>query len=618
MANDVITQLRAYLDYASGETVEETLVAPSQAGHMKHWYQRGPVLAVLAAVLVLAVGVPALLLTSDPGPPAVSELPDPLDVGVERVWPDAGFAGNPDEIAAGFAEQALAWTDVEIVSDPDASPDGPVWTTIRHGDGRDLEVLSVPFGDGLRVLMQVGSPGITVSRDGGEGQLVPIPRVAESASAVLHIRFVDPDRVEVVPATASELGQGQIQVDSDSPIGGVVAVYFNADGEAVTAVGGHFGPFDAPVTPTDTTLSLPETFPATRADVGLGWESVEIPTDVVGQCHRAMVGTDTELIIWGGDQASCDYEFPTGDPGMAYTPDTGTWRQLPESPLDAVVAPTGVWTGSEVIICCGMTSRQTAAYNPADDSWHNLAEAPLSGPFAATVWTGHEMIVVTQQGAATYNPNQNTWRSIPSPPEEIGRVNNVVWTGTEVVVWPVWPAGEVQRRVVHGQALDPEADTWRILPDPPAWPAALDVVATDDSLVIWGGLPANSGGSERAVGSRYDLDSNTWTELPEALPEPDACECNLGSQTLTWTGEYVLASPGWFSSGVDPNIPVLIAYHPETDTWVLVDDESPLAWGGGSLQVGDRLVMTANEAFYVSPPNWQPTGDTITPDTWDD
>lgn len=256
MANDVITQLRAYLDYASGEAVEERLVVAARAGQMKRWYQKGPVLAVLTAVLVLAVGVPALLLTSDPGPPAVSELSDPLDVGVEWVWPDTGFPGGPDEIAAAFAQQALGWTDVETESDPDASPDGPVWTTIRHGGSPDLKVLSVPIGDGLRVLMQVGSAGITVSNDGGDGQLVRIPRVAESASAVLHIRYLDPNRVEVVAATASDLERGQIQVDSDSPIGGVVAVYFNADGEAVTSVGGHFGPFDAPVNPTETSESL--------------------------------------------------------------------------------------------------------------------------------------------------------------------------------------------------------------------------------------------------------------------------------------------------------------------------------------------------------------------------
>lgn len=377
------------------------------------------------------------------------------------------------------------------------------------------------------------------------------------------------------------------------------------------------------------TASVPSAFPARRSVIDPGWESIEIPASAAGRCHSALIGTDTELIVWGGNRASCEYESPVGDSGLAYHPATGMWRRLPESPLGPIVAPTGVWTGSEVIICCGIQSiapvggaeigsSQTAAFDPTTDSWRSLPDAPLGGPFPASLWTGREMIVVTQHAVAGYNPSEDTWRTFSSPPEEVGRVNNVVWTGTEVLAWPVWPTGEVQRRVMQGQALDPETDTWRTLPDPPAWPAALDMVATEDWLVIWGGLPANSGGSERAVGSRYDFDTGIWTGLPEALPEPNACECNLGSQTLTWTGEYILVSPGWFSSGFDPNKPLLIAYHPETDTWILVDDESPLAWGGNSLHVGDRLVMGAGDALYLSPPNWQPTGDAITPNTWDD
>lgn len=245
MSNDVINQLRTYLDFASGESVEEALARAPSAKLVVRWYQRGPVLAILAGLLVLVVGVPALLLSSNAGPPLGSELPDPLDVGVERVWPDAGFVGGPDDIAAGFAGQALGWTNVETVSDPDAPPDGPVWTTIRHPGSADLEVLSVPIGDGRRVLMQVGSSGVTVGPvDEGVGQRIRISRVTGAESAILHIRFVDPDRVEVIQATLSDLEEGQVEVPFDSPIGGIVVVYLNESGAGVTATGNHFGPLD--------------------------------------------------------------------------------------------------------------------------------------------------------------------------------------------------------------------------------------------------------------------------------------------------------------------------------------------------------------------------------------
>jgi hypothetical protein len=257
-----------------------------------------------------------------------------------------------------------------------------------------------------------------------------------------------------------------------------------------------------------------------------------------------------------------------------------------------------------------MTSRQTAAYDPQEDKWRSLSEGPVSGPFPESVWTGTEMIVVTQHGVAGYHPSNDRWRSFSPAPQGLGRTNEVAWTGAELIVWP----SNVERRVYQGMALDPTTDTWRILPDPPAWPAALDMAYTGDELVIWGGLPAHFVGSERAVGSKLDLDTNTWTELPEALPEPDGCECNLGSQTLTWTGEYVLVSPGMFSTGIDPTTPVLIAYDPASDRWILVD--SPIAGGGGSLSFGKRLVMLYDRIFFVSPPDWQPTGDTITEDSW--
>ncbi|HEU4320755.1 MAG TPA: hypothetical protein VFS66_11795 [Acidimicrobiia bacterium] len=369
---------------------------------------------------------------------------------------------------------------------------------------------------------------------------------------------------------------------------------------------------------TPTTTTLPATFAATRSTIGLGWEAVEVPTPVVARCHRALVGTDEELIFWGGNQQDCEYESPTGNPAMAYHPASGMWRQLPESPMEPVVAPTGVWTGSEVILCCGMTSRQAAAYDPATDTWRTLAESPLGGPFPEARWTGEEMVVMTQTGAAAYNPTTDSWREFPPMPEDLGRTNEIEWTGSELVVWPRFPVGDPLRRVEEGMALDPSTGTWRVLPDPQPWPSWVDMVVTDDSIIIWGGLPANQGGSERAVGARYDLNLGTWRPVPEALPEPDGCECNLGSQTLTWTGEYVLVSPGMFSTGVDPDTPMLIAYHPATDSWILVDEESPLAWGGDSLTVGERLVIVANDVFYTSPPNWQPTGETITQRSWGD
>lgn len=339
-------------------------------------------------------------------------------------------------------------------------------------------------------------------------------------------------------------------------------------------------------------------------------------------CHQAVIATDDELVFWGGNRASCEYQTPVGDPGMAYNPETGIWRQLPPGPLEPAVAPTGVWTGSEILICCGIAgiaqegggeigSNQAAAYDPETETWRRLSDAPLGGPFPVSVWTGTEMIVVTRDDAAAYDPSTDEWRTFSNPPDLIGGTNQIAWTGGELIVWP----SSVTRRALRGMALDPSSDTWRVLPDPPAWPAALDLGYTGDTLIIWGGLPAERG-SERAVGSQLDLATNDWTELPEPLPEPDGCECNLGSQTLTWTGDYLLVSPGFFSTGFNPTAPALIAYHPATDTWILVDDETPIGLANEGHLVGDRIlieehVITGSNRLFVSPAGWQPTGEVI-------
>lgn len=266
MSNDVIDQLRSYLDFAAGASTEEAVaVAPSTKPRLR-WYQRGPVLAASVALLVLVVGVPALLFGSNGEAPSLgSQLVDPLDVGVERVWPDSGFVGSPDEIASEFAGEALGWVDVETTSDPDASPDGPVWTTIRHSGSEELDVLSIPNGQGRRVLLQVGSLVVTTGIETEKGgQLVGIPQVPDAVSAILHIRFVKPDRVEVVQVDQSDLEEGRVEVSSDSPIGGIVIVYLDTNGIGLTATGRHFGPFEAS-TPSSTTPQETSTTSTTTA-----------------------------------------------------------------------------------------------------------------------------------------------------------------------------------------------------------------------------------------------------------------------------------------------------------------------------------------------------------------
>jgi hypothetical protein len=485
MPTDVINQLRTYLDYASGQTAEETLAPPS-ARPIAPWYRKGPVMAVLAGVLVLAVGVPALLLTSDQAPPATAELPDPLDVGVERVWPDSGLVGDPDDIAAAFADQALGWTNVETMSDADASPDGPVWTTIRYPERPDLEVLSVPIGDGLRVLVQVGSPGLTVGpADDGSGQRIGISRVAGSDSAVLHIRYVEPDRVDVVAATAAELQQGQIEIDSNSPIGGIVAVYLNADGEAITAVGAHFGPFEEPVTPTETTVASDAGEWSKVADLPLPISSGSIVEPINGGLV-VVQAESTTLVAFDGSTT----------PGE---------RPPVNVPSGCCGSGVGIPVGEQLVIFDSYAPG-TWLLNPETISWDQVGDRPSTGDVLGSAVVGDQIYVVTASPrAGTANAQVAVldtttweWTGIEPVPAVIS-VGGVTTDGERLIVAGVQQDGNNN---IVGESRHPVAyvlhdGVWEELPDVPIDGQALTVAWVEDvGLLAW----------------NYDLDSALLNE----------------------------------------------------------------------------------------------------------
>jgi hypothetical protein len=353
--------------------------------------------------------------------------------------------------------------------------------------------------------------------------------------------------------------------------------------------------------------TLPPAFAASVTVDEHGWEIVMLP-DGVSAANRTMTWTRDELVFWGGEDES-SAGVAVGDPGLAYNPDTRMWRPLPPSPREVTYGAAAVWNGSELIICCGAHSIETVSYEPVSNSWRELADSPVRGEYAEAVWDWDEetMLVVGATGVARYEPIRDTWSELSDPPTPIGRLNEIAWTGTELIVWPA----DVGRRVYAGLALDPAEDSWRVLDAPPAWPAMLDIESTGEELIIWGGLPASAGGSERAIGSKLEYDSDIWLELPEALPEPDSCECNLGGQELLWTGSELLVWTGWFGTGLDLTSSLLISYHPNTGLWTLVD-ATPIQLGSRALMADDRVVVVSDR-MAISPPGWQSRGAPLDP-----
>lgn len=324
-----------------------------------------------------------------------------------------------------------------------------------------------------------------------------------------------------------------------------------------------------------------------------GWISFEIPSSVANP-NGALIWTGEEILLWGGQNDTVE-NTASGEPGAAFNPETATWRALSPGPKEATFGPGAVWTGEEMILCCGQNSSAAAAYSPTRDEWRTLSDSPISSEFTSAVWTGSAMLTATAGDVASYDPAADAWTTLTPPPSSLGRLRQAVWTGTELIIWP----SAMDRSVSNGLAYDPTDDTWRTVPDPPAWPASPDIVWTGTHLVIWGALPSPMAeDSERGVGSMYDPTTNTWTELPEALPEPDGCECNIGSQTLLWTGTDLIVEPGNLATGIDQNTKPLLRLNTTIMFWEQFALSPTPEHALAMLSAGDRIVVLS-DALYI-------------------
>ena len=330
-----------------------------------------------------------------------------------------------------------------------------------------------------------------------------------------------------------------------------------------------------------------------------GWRRLD-GGPLAGRIWHSTAWTGRELIIWGGVVPTTGSPY---DDGALFDTSEGEWRLMPPSPLEGRVGHTAVWTGSEVIIWGGhgggVGGKPTrrfadgAAFEPATDSWRAIATPDLEGgPGYASVWTGHEMIVLggndgnqsfAENGlneAAAYDPSTEIWRLLEMPIDLA--VVDALWTGTEVVMFGV----ERYLGRLIGAAYDPATDVWRHFPAAPVHPAVPDIDRVGDQVLAWSydpevdgvaafdtltlewrllpplpGRPTEGVPNSAAVGPSevlmqsetvmaiYSEDSNEWRLI-------DTPAVDIGPFTVPpiWTGTDVL----FFYAGIppgDPNAP---------------------------------------------------------------
>lgn len=333
-------------------------------------------------------------------------------------------------------------------------------------------------------------------------------------------------------------------------------------------------------TPTDSPAATPRPEAGTTAP---GQEPVTTaPATRTLRTFPVTAFTGTEYLVWGGEAGANDVSQRAD--GFAVDVGTGAVRAIPVAPIDPRSAATGVWTGTELIVCCGTgqadgypgDTRSAAAWNPTTGRWREIARppAPVARSFPASVWTGELMVVLaTGPAVATYDPATDRWTEVAAPPE-VARLPVAAWTGDEVILWNpsygsgvVPPDGAVADR---GWRWSPGGDAWEPLPELPngARTQLGSMAWSGDEVVVWG---ASTDVDGLGVGARWRPGDDGWRPVTPSPQGPvETYNGTYGSQALVPDHRGRIIVRALDGDDVDASTPVF-AYDPGSDTWTPTD-----------------------------------------------
>jgi hypothetical protein len=190
------------------------------------------------------------------------------------------------------------------------------------------------------------------------------------------------------------------------------------------------------------------------------------------------------------------------------------WHPVAAPPA-ALASTRPLWVSGELVFFDGVpTDGHGLAYLPEQDTWRSVASPPAAGPEIggwAMASTGTQIVAVSPTAAAVYTPKSDTWRSLPGPPpapQVLGATENeiasLVWTGREVAL---------AYRLGDGlAALDVLRGRWRKLPATGFGGSQL--LATGAGLVMTGT------NFERHPSTHLLLPgSEQWRPLPDMPPQ---------------------------------------------------------------------------------------------------
>ena len=293
--------------------------------------------------------------------------------------------------------------------------------------------------------------------------------------------------------------------------------------------------------------------------VSNSWSSVSVSGAPEARYWHSAVWTGSEMIIWGGNNASHGGYERTGG---RYDPSTDTWAGMHSaSAPQARRQHTAVWTGTSMIVWGGYNHTNEfdcygdgGIYYPATDLWTPVATvgAPGRRRFHSAVWTGTKMIVwggrdedapQTYDDGGRYDPLLNSWQSVTTDGAPDARTDHTaVWTGDEMIVWD----GTYHGGVGDGARYDPATDNWSTVSSvgAPEGRQEHSAVWTGDRMIVWGGYdPTVFNNTVFDTGGRYDPATDNWTPTASS----SLWEEEMNGQRGVWTGNELIVWGGFAS-----------------------------------------------------------------------
>ncbi len=300
------------------------------------------------------------------------------------------------------------------------------------------------------------------------------------------------------------------------------------------------------------------------------WERLAEPPLSPREASLGLWTGDEVLLIGGSDAPPCpptaDCVTPTVPPlrdGAAFDPATGRWRELAPAPTAIHGAQGVVLDGTAYVWVHGDPRRPEherafLAYRIADDRWDRLPSPPGVGDqYHALTATGDEVVLFRNSDEygespdLAYEPATERWRELPADQLSPSFDRALAWSGAELILIAKDRFPGPNKRgplFVSAAALDPDAGSWRELPDS----EVLDMGITGcwvevDGRILNPSIGGGDGGGDwdrvYPDGGVLDPETGEWSDLPE---RPDGVEDERYSGgVLTGSEARCMSTEGW-------------------------------------------------------------------------